>query len=67
MSSDTRKAVGLILIYIALLFFLLGAAARAKMNFQGREEGARIGFTAAGVFAGAGVVALAMSRRRARR
>lgn len=63
MSSDTRKAVGLILIFIALLFFLLGMAARSKMNFHGREQGARIGFTAAGVFVGAGVVMLAISGR----
>jgi hypothetical protein len=62
MSAETRKGVGLILICLALLFFLLGTAARLKMNFRGRGEGSRIGLTAAGVFAGAGVVVLAFSR-----
>jgi hypothetical protein len=64
MSSEARKAVSLILICLALLFFLLGMAAHMKMYFRGRDQGARIGFTAAGVFAGAGIVILVFSRRK---
>jgi len=64
MSSEARKAVSLILICLALLFFLLGMAAHMKMYFRGRDQGARIGFTAAGVFAGAGIVILAFSHRK---
>jgi Zn-dependent protease with chaperone function len=66
MSGEARKAVGLILICLALLFFLLGIAAQKKMYFRGRAQGSRIGFTAAGAFAGAGIVMLAFSRRRER-
>ncbi|HET9418365.1 MAG TPA: hypothetical protein VFO30_03415 [Chthoniobacterales bacterium] len=62
MSAEARKAVSLILICLAVLFFLLGMAARMKMNFRGRGEGSRIGLTAAGVFAGAGIAMLAFSR-----
>jgi hypothetical protein len=62
LSSETRKAISLILICLALLFFLLGVAARTKMYFRGRVEGSRIGFTVAGVFAGAGIAMLAFSR-----
>ena len=65
-SSEARKAVSLILICLAVLFFLLGMAARMKMNFRGRAQGSRIGFTAAGAFAGAGIVMLAFSRSRER-
>src|SRR5436305_1677386 len=38
MSSDTRKAISVILFYIALLFFLIGIAARLKMDFHSRLE-----------------------------
>jgi hypothetical protein len=66
MSSEARKAVGLILICLGLLCFLLGIAAQKKMYFRGRAEGSQIGFTAAGVFAGAGIIVLAFSRSRDR-
>ena len=66
MSAEARKAVSLILICLAFLFFLLGIAAREKMYFRGRAQGSRIGFTAAGVFAGAGIAILAFSRTRER-
>jgi Zn-dependent protease with chaperone function len=66
MSSDARKAISLILMCLALLCFLLGTAARNKMYFRGRAEGSRIGFAAAGVFAGAGIAILVFSRSRER-
>lgn len=62
MSADTRKATSLILIYIALLFFLIGMAARMKSDFRGRAGISRAGLTAAGVFGAAGIVMLALSR-----
>ena len=66
LSSETRRAVALILICLAFLWFLLGIAARTKMYFRGRAQGSRIGFTAAGVFAGAGIAMLVFSRTRER-
>jgi len=66
MSSETRKAISLILIYTALLFFLIGMAARMKSDFRGRAEVSRAGLTAAGVFAATGVVLLAFSRSKRR-
>lgn len=65
-SADTRKAISLILIYIALLFFLIGMAARMKSDFRGRTEVSRTGLTAAAVFASAGVIVLALSRSKER-
>jgi len=62
MSKETRKAVGLILIYTALLFFLIGFASRMKSDFHRRETISKAGFTAAAVFAAAGLTALAFSR-----
>ena len=66
LSPDTGKAVSLILIYIALLFFLIGTAARMKSDFRGRAQISRAGVTAAAVFAAAGVVILVFSRGKER-
>ena len=38
MKADDEKGISVILIYTALLFFLLGLAARMKMNFHHRME-----------------------------
>jgi hypothetical protein len=57
-SSDTRKAIGLILIYAAVLFFLIGLAARMKSDFHHRAEISKTALTAGGVLAAAGVSAL---------
>lgn len=57
-SSETRKAIGLILIYTALLFFLIGFAAGMKSDFHHRSEISRAALTAAAVLAAAGVAAL---------
>jgi hypothetical protein len=58
LSADTRKAISLILIYIALLFFLIGMAARVKSDFRGRTDISRAGLTAAGVFFAGGISVL---------
>jgi hypothetical protein len=65
LSADTGKAISLILIYIALLFFLIGMAARMKSDFRGRAEISRAGLTAAGVFfAGGNSVLLLTAAKR---
>lgn len=60
-SSDTGKAISVILFYSALLFGLLGFAARMKMNFHGRLEISTASFVTAAVLAALGVVFLMFS------
>lgn len=62
-SNETRKAIGLILIYTALLFFLIGFAARMKSDFHHRMEISKAGWTTSAVLAAAGVSALLFWRR----
>ena len=54
-SNETRKAIGIILIYIALLFFLIGFAARMKSDFHYRAEISSAGLTTSAVLAAAGI------------
>ena len=61
-SSETGKAISLILIYTALLFFLIGLAGRMKSDFHYRATIAKAGFTTAAVFGAAGISLLAFSR-----
>jgi glucan phosphoethanolaminetransferase (alkaline phosphatase superfamily) len=56
MSTDTKKAISLISIYLALLFFLIGLAARFKESFHFRAEISTAGFTVAAVLVAFGVV-----------
>jgi hypothetical protein len=60
-SSDTGKAISVISFYSALLFCLLGLAARMKMNFEGRVEISTASFVVAAVLAAFGLVFLMMS------
>jgi len=60
-SADTQKAISLILIYMALLFSLIGAAARMKSQFHARLEISTAGFVAAPVLATLGVIAFLFS------
>ena len=62
-ASDTGKAIGLILIYIALLFFLIGVAAHSKSDFHSRELIFRTGLITAAVFAALGAITLLFSWR----
>ncbi len=66
MSSDTSKAISVILIYLALLFFLIGMAARLKENFHSRTEISTAGFTVAAVLVALSVVAFLFSLRKKR-
>ena len=63
-SSDDQKAIGLILIYLGLLFFLIGLAARLKESFHSRAEISAVGFTAAAIAAAVGVVLVLVSWRK---
>jgi uncharacterized membrane protein HdeD (DUF308 family) len=66
MKADDEKGISLILIYIALLFFLLGVAARMKMNFHHRMEISTAGFVVSGVLAALAVVLFLFSLRKRR-
>jgi hypothetical protein len=61
-SSDTGKAISVILFYCGLLFGLLGFAARMKMNFHGRLEISTASFVTAAVLVVLGVVCLVFSQ-----
>lgn len=63
-SSDDQKAIGLILLYVGLLFFLIGLAARLKESFHSRAEISTAGFTAAAIVAALGVVIILFSWRK---
>jgi hypothetical protein len=61
MTSETKKAISLILICLALLFSLLGAAARFKSDFHSRAEISAAWFTAAAVLVAVGVITFLFS------
>ena len=61
MSSDTCKAISVILFYMALLCFLIGMAARLKTDFHSRLEISTVGFAVAAVLAALGVITLLLS------
>jgi len=63
-SSDDQKAIGVILLYLGLLFFLIGLAARLKESFHSRAEISTVGFTAAAIMAGLGVIVVLFSWRK---
>ena len=66
MKADDEKGISVILVYIALLFFLLGLAARMKMNFHYRLELSTAGFVVAAVLASLGLVLFLFSLRKRR-
>ena len=61
MTSETKKAISLILIYLALLFFLIGMAAQLKESFHSRAEISTAGFTVLGVLVALGVITFPFS------
>jgi hypothetical protein len=63
-SSDDQKAIGLIFIFLALLFFLIGLAACLKMGFESRAEISSVGFTAAAIAAALGVILVLFSLKK---
>ena len=64
MKADDEKGVSVILLYTALLFFLLGFAARMKMSFHYRAELSTAGFVIAAVLASLGIVLFLFSLRK---
>ena len=66
MKADDEKGISLILIYTALLFFLLGVAGRMKTNFHHRMEISTAGFVVAGVLAALAIVLFLFSLRKRR-
>ena len=64
MSSETKKALGLISIYTALLFFLIGWAGGHKSQFHFRAEISTAGYYTAAAFATLGVIMLLLSLRK---
>jgi hypothetical protein len=66
MKADDEKGISVILLYTALLFFLLGLAARMKMNFHDRMELSTAGFVIAAVLATLGVILFLLSLRKRR-
>jgi hypothetical protein len=63
-SSDDQKAIGVILLCLALLFFLIGLAGRLKEGFESRAEISTVGFTAAAIAAALGVIIILFSWRK---
>ena len=66
MKADDEKGISVILIYTALLFFLLGMAARIKMSFHYRAELSTAGLVIAAVLASLGVNLFLFSLRKRR-
>jgi len=66
MKADDEKGLSVILIYTALLFFLLGVAARMKMSFHHRMELSTAGFAVAGVLAALAIMIFLFSLRKRR-
>ena len=63
-SADDQKGIGVILLYTALLFFLIGMAGHFKADFHFRAELFTVGLTVAAVLAVLGVIMLALGRGR---
>ena len=63
-SSDDQKAIGLILVCVGFLFFLIGLAGTLKESFHSRAEISTVGFTAAAIMAGLGVIVVLFSFRK---
>jgi len=66
MKAEDEKGISVILIYTALLFFLLGMAARLKMSFHYRAELSTAGLVIAAVLASLGVLLFLFSLRKRR-
>jgi len=56
MKTDDQRGISVILLYSALLFFLLGWAGRIKADFHYRAEIGTAAFTVAAVLAGLAVL-----------
>jgi len=64
MKADDEKGISVILLYTALLFFLIGLAGRMKMQFHYRMEISTVSWVVAAILAGLGVVLFLFSLRK---
>ena len=64
MKADDEKGISVILLYIALLFFLIGLAGRMKMQFHYRMEISTASWVVAAILASLGVILFLFSLRR---
>ena len=64
MKSDDEKGISVILLYIALLFFLIGLAGRMKMQFHYRMEISTASWVVAAILASLGVILFLFSLRK---
>ncbi len=56
MKTDDQRGISVILVYIALLFLLIGWAGRMKAEFHYRAEISSTAFIVAGILAGLAVL-----------
>jgi hypothetical protein len=63
-SADDQKGIGVILLYTALLSFLIGMAGHAKADFHYRAELFTGGLTVAAVLTLLGVIMIVIGRGR---
>lgn len=66
MKADDEKGISVILLYTALLFFLIGLAGRFKMQFHYRAEIASVSWVVAAILASLGVILFLVSLRKRR-
>ena len=66
MKADDEKGISVILLYTALLFFLIGLAGKMKMNFHYRMEIASASWVVAAILASLGVILFLFSLRKRR-
>jgi hypothetical protein len=64
MKADDEKGISVILVYIALLFFLLGLAGRMKMQFHYRMEISTGFWVVAAILASLAVILFLFSLRK---
>lgn len=64
MKADDEKGISVILIYTALLFFLIGAAGRMKAEFHYRAEISTASWVVAAILASLGVILFLLSLRK---
>ncbi len=64
LSPNDQKGISVILLYMALLFFLIGMAARMKSEFHYRQEISATSLTTAGVLVALAVIIFLFARRK---
>jgi len=63
-SADDQRAIGLIMCCVGFLCFLIGLAGHLKEEYHFRGEIASVGFTAAAILVGIGVILFLFSSRK---